>query len=325
MSPPRRVGICIPPRPLPGDPGYDTPRAWGCLKPSIHAALMSTLESIEGVRFIPLDFREAWIADGKVWLDEVCLSELDAFFWYCEIDRQPGAYAMTILHTLAATVPVFPDPARWSVAVDKLTAHVALARAGLPVPEFLLVDLHNLRPAEEAIERWGAAMLKPRRGAWGKGVTLIEHGSTLRDIAGYLRSTTGHSPDGGLLLERYYDNDISQWSSITVLGGAVMYGYRKLASRQVSLPGGRQKVYDPDEKGGSVVTAVLTEEHTRLAQEAAAVLACPIIGFDMIWVDGHPLIIDENTSPGNYPALYEEAGIDPADALARMIVGLVCV
>mgnify|MGYP002634657618 CR=1 FL=1 len=140
----RRVGICIPPRPGPLDPGRDSPGTWGCLKPQLQRALMSELAAVEGVEFVPLDFRKAWVADGAVWLRDVCLSELDAFFWYCEIDRSPGAYALTVLQTLSAAIPVFPHPARWSVAMDKLSAHVALARAGLAVPEFLLVDLKNL-------------------------------------------------------------------------------------------------------------------------------------------------------------------------------------
>ena len=164
-------------------------------------------------------------------------------------------------------------------------------------------------------------MLKPRRGAWGKGVTLIEHPATLRDFAGYLLSTG--QPASGLLLERYYDNELGRWTSATVLGGEVMYGYRKLASRRVALPGGRQKIYDPNETGGAVESAELTPSHIALAESAAAVLGCPIIGFDMIWVDGRPIIVDENTSPGNYPDLYAESGIDPAAALARTITALV--
>jgi glutathione synthase/RimK-type ligase-like ATP-grasp enzyme len=126
-----------------------------------------------------------------------------------------------------------------------------------------------------------------------------------------------------VLLERYYDNDISRWASATVLGGEVMYGYRKKASRRVSLPGGREKIYDPDEAGGAVEPAELTPSHIALAESAAEVLGCPLIGFDMIWVDGAPLIIDENTSPGNYPALYASVGIDPAAALAGTIAALV--
>ncbi|MCO4761797.1 MAG: hypothetical protein KC502_09850 [Myxococcales bacterium] len=323
MSEPLRVGVCVPPRPRPHDPGFDKPWTWGCLKPDIQASLVSELERVEHLTIEPADFRLAWVDGGKVWLAGRCLNELDALFWYCEVDRQPGAFALTILKILAADIPVYPDPNSWEIAVDKFTAHVALARAGLPVPEFMLVDLNNLAPAETALSRWGGAMLKPRRGAWGKGVTFIEHPSTLRDLAGYIRSTTGGSPDGGLLLERYYNNDISRWSSVTVLGGEVMYGYRKQASRRASLPGGRQKVYDPDEQGGAVVRCDLTEAHVQLAKAAAAALRCPIIGFDMIWVDNAPLIIDENTSPGNYPALYAEVGIDPASAFANLIVSLV--
>lgn len=322
-----RLGVCIPPRPQPGEPGFERPEAWGCLREEVQGPLLEGLAARDDIELVSdLDFRRAVIDGGLVMLGDAHLDELDGYFWYCEIDRRPGSYELEVLKALARRIPVWPDPWRWELAVDKYTAHLELRRAGVAVPEFVLFDPRGA-PApqwqpwlEGLLERWGAALLKPRRGAWGKGVTLVRDAGQLRDLVGYIHGTVGGAPDGGFFLERYHDNDLERWASATVLGDEVMYGYRKRAIKTASLGDGRRKVFDADEQGGAADRCDLTEEHKRQALLAAKALGCPIIGFDMIWTDAGPLVVDENTSPGNYPALYEEAGKEIVGELERTVL-----
>ena len=148
---------------------------------------------------------------------------------------------------------------------------------------------------------------------------LVEDPAMLRDLIGYIRATSGDSPDGGFLLERYHDNDLERWCSVTMLGGEPMYGYRKRQAKIAQMGAGKHKIFDADERGGEVDLAVVEAAHKEQCARAERALGCPIIGFDMIWTEKGPLVVDENTSPGNYLELYDEVGIDPAEAFVHMI------
>ena len=317
------LGLCLPPRPRPGEAGFDAPERWGCLQPALQQAVMAQLQAESPWTLRAVDFRDAHVESGALMLDGAPLHEqLDALFWYCEIDRGPDSYGLSLLQTLARHIPVSPDPHRWAQAMDKYTAHCALRAAGAPVAEFLLADLGRLGAARGALERWGAAVLKPRRGAWGKGVLLVEDWPTLRDVADYMRATSPMQQPPVLFMERYYDNDLDRWASLTMVGRELMYGYRKRASKRAALggAGGRAKILDALERGGEADRCDLDPRQIAAAERACAALDLPVVGFDMIWTAQGPIIVDENTSPGNYAEIYAEAGIDPASAWARAIL-----
>lgn len=318
-----QLGIFIPARP--DAHLYAGPQdAVGCLRGDMHSGLIARLRAADGVTLRDgLNFRRALIENDQVWVGDCCLSELDAFAWYCEVDRRRGSFDLEVLHTLARTTRVICPPAAFERALDKYSAHQTLRAAGLPVPDTVLFDHRVPERMHDVLERWGAALLKPRRGGWGKGVTLIDHPSRLRDLIGYLASVAPER-EPGFFLERYYDNDVTRWTSVTVIDGEVMYGYRKRGTKLFDLGDGRVKVLDEHERGGDVDFVPVSEEQAELALRAASVLGLGLIGFDMIHTPHGPIIVDENTSPGNYAELYAQTGIDPAEKLAKWILREAC-
>ncbi|RMG60718.1 MAG: hypothetical protein D6722_20565 [Bacteroidetes bacterium] len=295
--------------------------AVGCLWADIHTPLLYALRSAEGVELVEdLNIHEALIHDGRIYCGDVCLNELDRFFWYSEVDRRPGSFDLEVLHTLARSVAVIRKPDRFETALDKFRAHQCLREAGVPVAESVLFDHRVPRRMTQVLEEWGAAVLKPRRGGWGKGVTLIDSAASLRDVIGYVRSTAGHAPDHGFFLERYYENDPAHWASITMINGEIAYGYRKTSARFHDFGQGRLKVQDLEQKGGGVVLADLTSRHKEMAHQAFEAMGLGLIGFDMIMTPQGPIVVDENTSPGNYPELYAQVGKDAAGMFARWIL-----
>ena len=180
----------------------------------------------------------------------------------------------------------------------------------MKVAQSVLFDHRVPARMADVLDEWGAAVLKPRRGGWGQGVTLIDNAERLRDIIGYVKSTAEHSPDQGFFLERYYENDPNRWARITMINNEVAYGYRKVSTKFHDFGDGRLKVQDVDEKGGGVVLADLLPIHIEQAERASEALGLGLVGFDMIWTADGPIIVDENTSPGNYIDLYEEVGKD---------------
>jgi glutathione synthase/RimK-type ligase-like ATP-grasp enzyme len=317
----KRIGLFIPPRPANHLAITDPSVAIGCLQPGMHAELMQHLQKQPDIEWVDnLNFSNGLIRNGELWCGDVFLNELDGLVWYSEVDRRPGSFDLTALKTLSRKIRVVRDPFLFESALDKYTAHLALLDAGANVAESVLFDHRVPRKMADIMDEWGAAILKPRRGGWGKGVTYIDNPGVLRDVIGYVQSTAGHSPDQGYFLERYYPNDLNKWASITMIDGEVMYGYRKLDAKQVDMGGGRIKILDADEKGGGVEMAQLNDEQIRQAEIAYSALPLGLIGFDMIWVKDKPIIVDENTSPGNYQQLYEQVDIAPGERLAKWML-----
>lgn len=292
----------------------------GCLNNAIRLPMLDHLRSKENFELVEnFDLKSAMILNGKVYCNELCLNDLDRLAWYYEVDRSPGSYDLEVLKTLARDVEVICDPERIEVGYDKYRAHLALLDGGARVPEFVLFDQRVPEKMTEILNRWGAAVLKPRRGAWGKGVTFINSEAALRDAVGYVWSVSGKSPDQGFFLERYYENDPHKWASLTMINGEVVQGYRKKMSKFHDFGGGMLKVEDIDEKGGEAVLADLSPEHYKQAQMAYEALGLGLVGFDMIMTQEGPMVIDENTSPGNYMELYQEEGKDPAKLFSDWI------
>lgn len=319
-----RVGLSLPVRPDDHRAVADPRAAIGCLRPWLREPLLERLRALPGITLHEArNFRRAVLQGGRVWLDDEDLCELDAFVWYGEVDRRPGSYDLEVLRTLARRVRVVRDPGRFEDALDKHRAHLALRDAGVRVPDFVLFDHRCPERMRAVLDEWGAAVLKPRRGGWGVGVMAVDDWATLRDLVDYVRSTRV-SLEPGFFLERFVPNDLTRWVSVTVVGGRAAFGYRKRAAKHAPLGRIGTKILDADERGGEVDLAELTPEHVAMAEAASRALGLGMVGFDMIWTDEGPMVIDENTSPGNDESLYRAAGLDApalwaawiADALA---------
>lgn len=315
----KKLGVFLPPRQK-NQYLINRERATiGILYPDLLDGILAELRTQDDIQLIEdLNFRNAVIVDGKVWCDEICLNDLDRFFWYCEVNNQPGSYDLEVLRTLARDTEVVNDPIAMETCMDKYRAHLCLKDAGVKVPECILFDYRMPGRLDSVLNEWGAALLKPRRGGWGKGITLIDTPERLRDIMGYVQSTAQSSPDHGFFLERYHRNDPSRWASTTMINGQLAMAYRKKPERFHDLGDGRLKVQDIEEVGGGVVLAELTPEHFEEAYRASEALGLGVVGFDMIWTETGPMIVDENTYPGNYAHLYAEMETDPS----TLFVGL---
>ncbi|MFH8773447.1 RimK family alpha-L-glutamate ligase [Streptomyces sp. NPDC017958] len=286
---------------------------------------MELLPGLTDVEFLhKLDIRRSCIRNGKVYCGEVCLNDLDLYIWHAFMARDPVGYTLEALHTLSLDIPVVPDPTRFSTALDKYRAHLRLSRAGLPVPDTILLGHHNTEAAVPVLAEWGRALLKPRRGSYGQGVLLVEDFATLRDLAGYLENTLAATREGTFLLERVCPSSgPADWLGTTLVNGTLMYGYRKRSHRFTRLSSDVWKVYDPKGIGGDVDGCEVPATHVRLAQLAQQVLGLPLVGFDLIVSEGRPFIVDENTFPGLYPDLFAAAGRSLGRELFTFVQGLI--
>lgn len=292
----------------------------GGLLDEIRLPLLQTLRDMDHIELVEnLNFQTAHVQNGKVYCGDFCLNDLDRFAWYCDINRQPGSFPMEVLRTLNRDVEVVRNPDRVADGYDKYRSHIALRDAGVRVPEFVLFDHRVPHRMADILDKWGAGVLKPRRGGWGKGVTLIDSAERLRDVIGYVGSTGQDGLDRSFFLEQYIENDPRRWSSLTMINGEVTQAYRKKIEKFQDFGNGMLKVEDIDEVGGGVVLADVTPQHLEEAHKAYDALGLGLIGFDMIWTEEGPVVVDENTCPGNYPELYREERKEPAKMLANWV------
>ncbi len=316
-----KVGVFIP-LPVPkGQKASIHSAGIGRLPLTTQQRLVELIRSTKGVDiYFDLDFRDSLIRDGKVYVGDFCLNDLDIFFWYCEIDRSVGSYDLDVLKTLAKDIKVVINPQSFELGLDKYASHLAIKRAGGLVAETVLFDYKNFSGVEKILDEWGLAVLKPRRGGFGKGVTLISSFAMLRDVVDYIYSTTGITPDKAYMLERFYDNSHDNWISVTMVNAEIMYGYRKRKTKLVEMGNGITKVYDANEIGGDVESCEVPQLYKDEALKAYYAIGAEVIGFDMILYQGKPIIIDENTFPGYYEDIFEVVGRDPAREFYKLII-----
>ncbi len=265
-------------------------------------------------------FEQLIIVNGDIFYENINLNHLDIFFWYGEIGRGNGIYSLEVLKALSRKVKVIPNPYSFEVGLDKYFSHMALKEKGVNVPDLVLLSSKNVHLVEPILEEWGYGLLKPRKGGFGKGVTLINSFPMLRDMIEYMESFNVVGACEGILLERYYKNNLSDFVSTTIVDGKIMYGYCKRLSKVTDLGNGYQKIYDCNEIGGEVDLCEVLPAHEKQALLASDALGLEIIGFDMIWHEGKPIIIDENTFPGMYLDLFQQQNISLSEKIYNLIL-----
>ena len=216
-----------------------------------------------------LNFQNSVVVNNTVrFLDDDGESQINKYFWYCEIDRKQGSYDLAALKNLTGYVDVKRDPLLYERALDKHTSFSVLRSAGLPVADSILVNPRNIHTAEDIIRSWGKVVLKPRRGGYGKGVGLYSSFESIRDTVEYFGVIGTCGSEGGFHMERYYENNIAEWTSITILNGKIVYGYRKKQERFSRMGDGMYKVYNKNEIGGGVDLCHVSDFQAQIAVKA---------------------------------------------------------
>ena len=276
------------------------------------------------VELIEADFREGVLINGKVYVGEVCLNDCDVYFWHDTLrPSESGAdnYYIHLLRALEKDVTVINSAESAEVTNDKLRAHDALVAAGLPVSRYALVKSDDRTGIEKAFHELGSQVLiKPRFGGWGSGIVRCQ---TIEDLHSAIELAVAFSGrHQHVLLEQYYENDPSQWISVSMIAGQPIIAYRK----PLSLSGSDWKVYDPQKQDGRGQRSVYiqpTEELVELSRRAQQAIRKDIIGFDFIATPQGYVIVDENGRPGLYDHCLQQANIDIVEVIVELIMSKV--
>ncbi len=314
MQAKRRIGLIMPPR----NPSERVVSGSGIVDAATVDALTSLLQKAPGVdAVVPLSLGNAYVKNGKVYAGDVCVSDLDTVFWLYYVGD--NAFAWDMLHILAQTTRVVPDPAASYRTRNKYYAHATLRAAGVPTTDFCVFDAAAAEDMAVALKDWGDVLLKPVLGDFGHGIVKTGDARAFVDTVGYAQSFSDKPLQ--IFCERFERNNLARWVSVTVIDGKAVFGYRKRDSAFVD----GWKVYDAGRVGGNAdYVDVSASPVAALAEKAARALGCDIVGLDFIYSarTNSYLIVDENTLPGMYADCFAAAGTGSLAAhLARMVLG----
>jgi ribosomal protein S6--L-glutamate ligase len=213
-------------------------------------------------------------------------------------------FRMDLLHRLqAGGVPVLNPPRALETCVDKYLATACLAAAGLRVPPTVVCQ-----DADSALEAFAAlggdVVVKPLFGAEGRGMVRVADPELAWRTFRALERT-----QSVLYLQQFIRHP--GWDlRAFVLGGRVL-----AAMRRYSRGDWRTNVA----QGGSAEAVRLAPDEERLALRAAAALATPVAGVDLLpGPGGEWYVLEVNAVPG-WRALAPVAGVDVAVALVRFL------
>ena len=304
----KRVGLWLPFRKSMTSVTYETP---GALVEEVRNGFVSCLQSNPDIEIVEIgDFRKGLISSGKPVFAER-LEKLDAFVWFGEIGRDfRREYNLELLKAISREATVINSASGYEVAMDKYLTSAFLAKNGIAVPKFLLVNADNAEYGVREIERWGGpVLLKPRLGSYGIGIMKIDRPKDLTDALDYM-------PAGTHYIEQLIPNDPAQWIGINILGGEHAYSYRKGPE---SFHDG-WKVMDRKRIGGKMILAKPTELQLSIAKKIASLLDMAWVGVDIITDGaGNPHVVDVNAFPGLYPEMFSQAGVDGPRMMAKAV------
>ncbi len=276
---------------------------------SFRDGLVKRLRKLKGVKLYEnLDFRNALIKNGEVYVKDLCLNDLDLFYWFGEIDRSEASYPVEVLETLSANVKIINDPKGLKTGLDKFKTQQALKSYGIRAPDFILASKENIEDALPALKE-KEYILKPRKGSFGKGMVRFREAQGLVDVVDY---SAGKSH----FLEEFIPNEFEEWIGVNVIGGKIVYGYGKKKEKIAGW-----KVFDRKQKGGKMLLKWPNNKQEKIAIGCGKATNLTIYGVDIIksTKNGKYYVIDVNTYPGLYPEMFKEAKVDGVTEIIRTL------
>lgn len=208
-------------------------------------------------------------------------------------------------HLEAGGVRVLSQPDRLETAVNRYRMTVELARAALPVPETVVTE--DIEEAESAVDRFGAAVLKPLFTSKGRGMHRLEPSGDLRPTLERYRMD-GLGP---YYLQRFVKHP-GRDLGVAVLEGRVVGAYWRVAGRDQWMTtirsGGRYEPADPPIEALDI--AVRAANHFGLLFTGVDLMETPDGGF----------VVLEVSAFGGFRGLLNACGIDAAPLLAQALL-----
>ncbi|TWT37027.1 Alpha-aminoadipate--LysW ligase LysX [Posidoniimonas corsicana] len=211
-------------------------------------------------------------------------------------------FRMDALATLQSIgVRVLNPPKAIEAAVDKHLSLDRLRLAGLPVPR--TITCQTAGQAIEAYDRFGGdAVLKPIFGGEGRGITRLQDPAIAQRAFRMLEQL-----GAVVYLQEFVPHSGADLRLLVV--GQTVFGMRRV---------NREDWRTNISRGARAEPLEVTGELAELARRAAAAVAAPLAGVDLLPAeDGRLLVLEVNAVPG-WRALSAVTGVDVAAEVLRL-------
>lgn len=216
-----------------------------------------------------------------------------------EVSRRLG-----VLRILEESGAVLINPVQPMVlARDKLTTTFILARAGIPVPDTVVVN--DPYEAHEIVKSWGKVVMKPIQGSMGYGARLVDDPDTAFIVAKVWTSLSMPVYIQRFMRDR--PRDIRAFIVDGELLGAI-YRYAPEGAWKTNVS-----------QGGKAVKAEVSAEVEELAVKAAEALGLVYAGVDIGEVSGVYVVYEVNSVP-SWAGFEAATGISPADKIVDALL-----
>ncbi len=214
------------------------------------------------------------------------------------------ARRIDILRILEGSGTVLINPVQPTVlARDKLATTFLLARAGIPVPDTVVVD--DPYEAHEIVKSWGKVVMKPMQGSMGYGARLVSDPDTAFIVAKMWTSLSMPVYIQKFMRDR--PRDIRAFVVDGEFLGAI-YRYAPKGGWKTNVS-----------QGGKSVKADVDAEVEELAIKAAEVLGLVYAGVDIGEVGDSYVVYEVNSVP-SWAGFEAATGISPADDIVRSLL-----
>ncbi len=208
---------------------------------------------------------------------------------------------------------VFNQAKAIEICDDKALTHLALSKAGIPMPRTILapktfdnIGYINYNFLKDIADRLGFPMvLKECFGSFGQQVYLIKGEEELLAQV----KKIGTKP---MLFQEYIGSSFGRDIRLQVVGGKViagMYRYSEGGDFRANLSiGGKMKPYDP------------TERQYELAIRSCETIGLDFAGVDLLFGEDEEPIVCEVNSNAHFKNIYDCTGVDAAEVMIAHIV-----
>ena len=218
--------------------------------------------------------------------------------------EEPSLHAVTT-DALAAAGYKIINGQKLGASKNKLTQHLLLAQAGLPLPRFAIA--RRPEQALQAAKMIGfPVIVKVAFGTHGKGVFFAADIETLSPIVDYLTIRDGNP----VIIEEFIAEAERKDLRAFVVGDQVIAAMERSARAD--------DVRANASLGGVGAAVTLSEQEKQTAIQAAQAFDLTIAGVDMLRSDRGPLVMEVNGNPGS-EELERATGIDVAGAIIEYL------
>ena len=211
-----------------------------------------------------------------------------------------------VRHFEQAGVPCINGSLSIETVKDKLRSSQILSRAGLPIPNTMMVRL----PIDDGLVEKNIGfpcVVKVVTGSYGEGVYLCER---KRDYKKLMEFVDNLGNKKTMIVQEYLGERPGEDLRVLVIGGKVIGAMRRTA------PEGDFRANITN--GGTGENFEITEEIDYIARETAKALGLDIAGVDLLFDSRGFRVCEANSNPG-FRGFEEYCGVDVADLITDYI------